>query len=489
MKHTRSEALNLSPARTTLALGGILVISAALRLHSLGAASLLIDEAASDRFATMPFREFLETLWHYQGNMTLYYFMMRAWVHMGDSEFMLRLPSMVFGVLTVLAIYVVAARLFGQLTGLIAATLLSVHGFHIAFSQMARSYSLLLFVLLLTLYLLVSAMESQSTWDWAWFAVSAALCVYAHIFAFLVLAAFGVAIVLPKPFQVERQKILFSAILFEHLIAPMALFVLFHHSDQLNFQTPTWTDISGFLHLVTGEGGTFLTMVYLMLCVFAFMSPSGRSDKESWALRTLGLWLVLPPLLTLAATPLKPLFAPYMLVICVPGLIILAARGITNLLEASWVQRLAGAAACVLVMILSLVSLKRPVHYEYVPHANWRAAVDHVLAHQQPGDGAVFYIPNDYPYLYYVRRAENQHKAIAAPDILYPPVEWQPLTREEVSQVTSGRKRVWLILFLDFVHPERLAVVDSTLNQKFHLVEKHVVPGEEPVTVDLYDHN
>lgn len=59
-----------------------MVIRAALRLHSLGAASLLIDEAASDRFATMPFREFLPTLWHYQGNMTLYYFMMRGWVHM-----------------------------------------------------------------------------------------------------------------------------------------------------------------------------------------------------------------------------------------------------------------------------------------------------------------------------------------------------------------------------------------------------------------------
>jgi uncharacterized membrane protein len=144
-------------------LGDIVVISAALRLHSLGAASLLIDEAASDRFATMPCREFLETLWHYQGNMTLYYFMMRAWVRIGDSEFMLRLPSMLFGVLTVLAIYMVAARLFGQLTGLIAATLLSVHGFHIAFSQMARSYSLLLFLLVLTMYLLVSAMESQST--------------------------------------------------------------------------------------------------------------------------------------------------------------------------------------------------------------------------------------------------------------------------------------------------------------------------------------
>jgi hypothetical protein len=57
-----------------------------------------------------------------------------------------------------------------------------------------------------------------------------------------------------------------------------------------------------------------------------------------------------------------------------------------------------------------------------------------------------------------------------------------------VSQVTSGHKRVWLILFLDFVHPERLALIGSTLDQNFRLVEKQVVPGEEPVTINLYAH-
>jgi hypothetical protein len=53
-----------------------------------------------------------------------------------------------------------------------------------------------------------------------------------------------------------------------------------------------------------------------------------------------------------------------MLVMCVPGLIILAARGIANLLNASQGQRLAGAAACVLVITLSVVSMQRPVKYE-----------------------------------------------------------------------------------------------------------------------------
>ena len=487
MTPARGEALHLSPARTALVLGSIVVISAVLRLHSLGAASLLIDEAASDLFATMPFREFLHTLWHYQGNMTLYYFMLRAWVHIGDSEFMLRLPSMIFGVLTVVATYALAARLFGRLTGLVAAALLSVHGYHIAFSQMARSYSLLLFLLLLTMYLLVSAMESQSTWHWTLFTVAAALCVYAHIFAVLVLAAFAVAIILPKPFQMEGRTMFFVAVLFEHLVAPMALFVLLHHSDQLDFLKPTWTDFNGFLHLLTGQGGTFLTVLYLTLCVFAFVPPSARSEKEGWALRTLGLWLVLPPLLSLAATPIKPLFAPYMLVMCVPGLIILAARGIANLLNASRAQRLAAAAACVLVIALSVVSMQRPVKYEYVPRADWRSAVAYLLEHQEPGDGVIFYIPNNYCYRYYVRRAEDERHVTRAPDTLYPPAQWQPLSPEEVNLVTASSKRVWLVQFLDFVHPERLAIVSSTLDQHFRLIERHVVPGQEPVTLDLYD--
>lgn len=105
-----------------------------------------------------------------------------------------------------------------------------------------------------------------------------------------------------------------------------------------------------------------------------------------------------------------------------------------------------------------------------------------------PGTGPSSTYRTTIPIFNYVRRAENQHKVTAAPDIWYPPVESPPLTREEVIQVTSGRKRVWLILFLVYVHPGRLAVVDSTLDQNFHLLEKQVVPGEKPVTVDLYDH-
>src|SRR3984893_2313686 len=145
----------LTPARTALVLIAATLLAAELRLHLLGIISLLIDEAASVHFAMMPWRPFLGLLWSYQGNMTLYYFLLRAWIHLGDSEFVVRSLSVLFGVLTIPAIYMLGMRLFDRATGVTAAALLSVHSFHIHWSQETRAYSLLTLLLVLTTYALI----------------------------------------------------------------------------------------------------------------------------------------------------------------------------------------------------------------------------------------------------------------------------------------------------------------------------------------------
>ena len=76
----------LTPFRIALILGATTIVGAALRLHQLSVKSFWIDEGASVSFATMPSASFLKTLWNYQGNMTLYYFLLRAWIHLGDGE-------------------------------------------------------------------------------------------------------------------------------------------------------------------------------------------------------------------------------------------------------------------------------------------------------------------------------------------------------------------------------------------------------------------
>lgn len=488
------EPVFLSPTRAAMILGVTTLFGAALRLHLLGARSLWIDEAASVQFATLPWRSFLRTLWSYQGNMTLYYFLLRAWIHLGDSEFVVRSLSVLFGVLTIPAVYFLAARLFDRPTGLTSAVLLSVHSFHIHWSQETRAYTLLTLLLVLASYFLITALESNRWRYWIAFSFTAALCVYAHIFAVLVLAAHALCIAFPRPFRVAMRTVAATAILFEHLCAPMAVFVLLQsrtgNPSQIRWiPRPTLADIWEFLKLLTSQGGMLLVVVYLALCGLAWLRPGGdtRSDKMSWALRLLGLWLMLPPLLTLGATVIKPLFYPRYMVMCVPALVILGARGLVNLYHLPAVKYWAATAALVLVVTLSAWGTHQYFVNFPTETSDWRAAVDYILEHQQPGDGAVFYIANYYSYLYYTHRAESQHRVAVAPDILYPPISgWRPVSRAELEGDISGRKRVWLILHIESMDPEKSAVIQSTLAERLQLQEKRLFPGEDLITVELF---
>jgi mannosyltransferase len=482
----------LTPARTGLLLGFITLIGAALRLHSLAVRSLWIDEAASVSFASLPWKPFLKVLWGYQGNMALYYFLLHGWIHLGDSEFVVRSLSVLSGALTIPAVYLLASRLFDRPTGLISATLLSVHSFHIHWSQETRAYSFLILLLVLTTYAFIAAMESNSKLSyWLAFSVLAALCIYAHIFALLVLTACALAIIFPKPFRVELPTVVASAAVFALLCEPMAAFVILQHSDQLDWMArPSLADIWEFLKLLTSQGGALLVVVYLALCGLAFLLPAGakRTAKESWALRLILLWLISLPLLTLAVSSIKPLFYPRYMVICVPALVILAARGLANLYNMPAVRHWGAAVAFVLVIVLSGWGTRR--YFANLPNetSDWRSAVSYILQRQQPGDGAVFFLANTYCYHYYVHRAEeSQHRAASAPDVLYPPSPFQPVTRTEIQQVTSGHARVWLILHIDSINPQSSITIRSTLGEAYQVVDRHEFPGEDLITVALYD--
>ncbi len=486
----------LSPFRAGLILGVTTIIGAALRLHQLSAKSFWIDEGASVSFATMPWRPFLHTLWNYQGNMTLYYFLLRAWIRLGDSEFVVRSLSVVFAVLTIPAIYFLGERVFDRTTGLTAAALLSVHSFHIQWSQEARGYSLLTLLLVVAAYFLSCALESktESLGYWIAFTVTAALSFYAHIFAVFVLLAFALSIAFPKPYHVRTRTVVLVAILFEHLIAPMALFVLLQHSgSQLAWlHRPSFADTSEFLQLLTGKGGILLLVIYMSLGGLAFVHPAGASPsdggskKEKWGLRLLLMWLLLPPLITLAASPVKPLFSPRYMLLCVPALILLAARGLAHLYNLPAARRWVGIAAVVLVVSLSTWG----THEYFVNFAgentDWRSAVNYILENQQAGDGVFIYTSHALCYRYYADRAERQHSVATAPEVLYPPDPRRPISRDEVASDTAGRERVWLLLHDEQEERDELGVIQSTLAEGFQLKEKRAFPGKILITVVLF---
>jgi mannosyltransferase len=487
----------VSPFRVWLILGFSTIVGAALRLHLLSGRSIWIDEGASISFATLPWPSFLRTLWGYQGNMALYYFVLRPWIRLGDSEFAVRSLSVLFGVLTIPAIYFLGTRLFDRATGLTAAALLSVHSFHIHWSQEARGYSLLTLLLVVAAYFLVCALESterKEYWGyWIAFTISAALSFYAHIFAVFVLAAFALSIAFPKPFRVQTRTVVVVAIVFEHLIAPMALFVLVNHSgNQISWlPRPSPAEIWEFVLLLTGQGGILLLALYACLAGWVFMRPAGMIEreweKEKWAVRLLVLWLFLPPLLTLAATPFRLLFYPRYMVMCVPAMVLLAARGVTRWYHAPLARRWAGASALGAVLMLSGWGT-----YQYFANlaqesTDWRSAVNYILEHQQPGDGVIIYRAHALCYRYYAHRSESEHRFVTAPDVLYPPYDAaRPVSRGEIGTDTAGRARIWLLLHDEHDKPNELAVVRSALAETLQLQSERAFPGEIPITVALY---
>jgi uncharacterized membrane protein len=73
----------------------------------------------------------------------LYFWLLHYWrLISGDSEFGLRLLSVMFGLLTIAAAYLLGKRINGRFTGLLAALFMTISRFDISWSQEMRMYAL-----------------------------------------------------------------------------------------------------------------------------------------------------------------------------------------------------------------------------------------------------------------------------------------------------------------------------------------------------------
>jgi len=97
------------------------------------------------------------------GNSSFYYLLLHFWTQIfGLSDFSARLFSVVFSVLIIGLTYVFGRRFFSVNTGLIAAGIVAIEPFFIAYSHQARNYSLTFFLTLLSTYLFLRIIESNS---------------------------------------------------------------------------------------------------------------------------------------------------------------------------------------------------------------------------------------------------------------------------------------------------------------------------------------
>ncbi|KAA6438645.1 hypothetical protein FEM33_18465 [Dyadobacter flavalbus] len=97
------------------------------------------------------------------GNSPFYYLLLHIWMEIfGLSDFSARLLSVVFSVLIIGLTYVFGKRFFSVRTGLIAAAIVAIEPFFIAYSHQARNYSLTFLLTLLATYFFLRIIENQN---------------------------------------------------------------------------------------------------------------------------------------------------------------------------------------------------------------------------------------------------------------------------------------------------------------------------------------
>src|SRR5262245_61214130 len=138
-------AAGRSPRLALLAEGAcllvIVLLGLLLRAHQLDRQNFWIDEAFSALMADP--RNARPARCQYDVHPPLYYALLWLWGLWSRSDWWLRLLSVVLGVATIPVVYGLGARLLGRPAALWSAALLSVLQIHVAYSQEARMYALM----------------------------------------------------------------------------------------------------------------------------------------------------------------------------------------------------------------------------------------------------------------------------------------------------------------------------------------------------------
>lgn len=299
----------------------IIILAAALRLYHLDYQPLWLDE----NHTLLWLSENAVFTWRTQDVHPPLYFAV-LWLISRVAlltPFLIRLPSVIFGVAAIPLIYLLGTRLFSQKEGLLAAFLLAISVHHIHYSQEARMYSMVLLLVLLTIYFLYN--ENP-------FAIPIfVLAAYTHYFV-LILSP----IILIYSFNVIRKNrmvLTFPTYLSLFFLLPLYSRLIIQSSNKLGADAswalqPSW----GFFVYVFGQFTSFISELeiisYILLFLFCGLFAIGLFSKDKKDERCfLSSWLFVPVAASFALAFVMPVHPRY-IIYCMPAFLLLVARGI-----------------------------------------------------------------------------------------------------------------------------------------------------------------
>ncbi|MBM4428725.1 MAG: hypothetical protein FJ026_00065 [Chloroflexi bacterium] len=462
-----------------LPLLGVLLLAGFLRFLGLGKESLWLDETTSLIIARMGLSSVVA--WA-AGDIhpPLYYLLLHFWLGLGDSEFVLRALSAVWGILTVGLVYAVARELFDSRVALLSALLLAVSPLHVWYSQETRMYVMVTALSLLSSYFLLLALQRKKAAYWLGHTVAATAALYTHyfaLFAFLFQGLFALYWLWRSRSPLWRQWLL-AQVVVALLFSPWVP-ILYH---QVSTGGGGWVEksvgkpslyalVDTWLYFSMGLDSKLYPimlrrMAYLLfgLCALAALlsplrcatgtlrrplrlhaspgRPAGQAYSEQDGMTFCLASAALPVITVWLLSQVKPMYSVRYLLPFFPAYCIWVASGIDRLGSplrcATGTLRRKGACAVPAFLLLTLL-VGNWNAWRIEQNPDWRGLVSHVMSQAKPGD-VVLFSPrwNVKPFDYY-----SQGHVPINMDL---PIPVTPQAAADVVEsIKRDYRRVWLV--------------------------------------------
>lgn len=441
----------------TLTVAVAAVLCAALGAYRVGDRSLWMDEAFSWSTADRSWGDLFHLIRGAEANGALYSLFLKPWIGLDEAEGWMRLPSVLFMAATVPLVYLIGRRLLDQRDAVLAAVLFAVNGSVIMFAQQVRGYALVSLLAALSWWCFVTDItdtrrtSNRPAWWWAILSVALA---YGHVVATLIPVAQLVSLVwVDRPVERLRERVGPIALWIVGLV-PLALSLRGNDEIQglLSLRLGVFRDV---LYTLTGRSGVAgVVMVGVLGAIGGFdlwrRALDGRGTVDGWRSGVVLTWVVVPPVLLLAVSLVQPLLIGRYLLICLPGIVLVVARGAW--LAATAIGGLARWTVPALTVAVSLIGVTWWL--ERVVPEDWSQASRAVIVDGQSGDVVVFVNDSVRLFAEYYREQAGVPVPNAVP--VFPDQPWGAYgtgdqryvapTEAELTAIAARSARVWFVV-------------------------------------------
>nr|AQS32450.1 hypothetical protein [uncultured archaeon] len=469
----------------------IVMFGFSLRFYNLAKESLWLDEIVG---SVLPAKQSITYLLNHNINLPVstYHIILHYWMQIfGQSEFSVRFPALIFGVLSIFMIYKLGKALFNPEIGLISALILAVSPFQIHYSQEARPYSLLMLLSLISTYYFVKFIKSKDKENFHYkfdypvhkisnfiknkknigiYIVSTLIGIYTHYFIFFLLIFQNIYLFI---YTIKNKKIVNSWIISQCIITLLFLlynpfflkhiiwginggftylnqyfslysiiktfyvFILDYAFINSNYCIPCF-HVNPFIIFLVGI--VFLLLIFLGIkSLFVYKKNFKELIYKNEKLIFLILYLLMPIAILYTISFIIPLFQTRYVIYSSAPLYILISRGISGFKKIAKLP--------FIFLLLFLFSFVLFGYYNDVTKEQWREASNFIDKSSKETDVIIYPYPT-FVFEYYDVKIDK--KRLIPNNYPYskdsPEAYGEPLKPNDIDQITSNYNRVWLVL-------------------------------------------